>query len=145
MKYTTMTTFKANKKGFIYILILSLLFPILLLYFSTDYSWGNLTLLLPAIIPFAICLWVYLDTKYWVDNTHLYYRSGILRGKVAIATINEVTIGKTLWVGTKPALAGKGLIIKFNKFDEVYIAPEDASTLVKTLINYNPSIKLIVF
>lgn len=140
-----MTKFKANKRGFIYILILSFLFPILLLYFSADYSWNNLVLLLPAIIPFAICLWVYLDTSYWFDDTNLYYRSGILRGKVAISTINEVSIGKTLWVGLKPALAGKGLIIKFNRFDEVYIAPEDAPTLVETLTTHNPSIKILKY
>ncbi len=43
-------------------------------------------------------------------------------------------------VGLKPALAEKGLIIKYNKFDTIYIAPESNEELIKDLLAINTAI-----
>lgn len=45
-----------------------------------------------------------------------------------------------MWAGTKPALATKGLIIKFNKYDEIYIAPEDSDIMINAFLKINPEI-----
>jgi len=47
-----------------------------------------------------------------------------------------------MWSGTKPALARNGLIIKFNKYDEIYIAPERNNELISDLLKVNPEIKI---
>lgn len=98
--------------------------------------------LLPILIPFFLLLWVYLDTQYQIKDEQLHYRCAFLRGKFPILGINSITVGKTLWSGTKPALARKGLIIKYNRYDEVYIAPINNSAMLEALLAINPDIKV---
>ena len=86
--------------------------------------------------------WIYFDTFYKIENKNLIYHSGFLRGKVEIPMIKEILKGKTMWSGIKPALARKGLIIKFNKYDEIYIAPESNAELISDLLKVNSEIKI---
>ncbi len=54
----------------------------------------------------------------------------------------EVIKGKTLWVGLKPATARKGLIIKYGKFDEIYISPQTNDEFINRLLELNDAIKI---
>lgn len=47
-----------------------------------------------------------------------------------------------MWSGIKPALATNGLLIKFNSYGEVYIAPENNDELIADLLKGNPGIKI---
>jgi len=47
-----------------------------------------------------------------------------------------------MWSGTKPALAKNGLIIKYSKYDEIYLAPENNNEMVTDLLKINPNIKV---
>ena len=47
-----------------------------------------------------------------------------------------------MWTGIKPALAKKGLIIKY-KYNEIYIAPQSNAELVADLLYINPEIKIV--
>ncbi len=50
---------------------------------------------------------------------------------ITITDIRSLNINKTLWTGLKLALARKGIIIKYNKYDEIYISPKDKDTFIK--------------
>ena len=56
-----------------------------------------------------------------------------IKGKIEIKEIREVIKGKTLWVGLKPATARKGLIIKYGKFDEIYMSPQTNDEFINRL------------
>ena len=99
-------------------------------------------ILLPLLSPLILIFWIYFDTFYKIENNKLIYRSGFLRGKIEILNIKEILKGKTMWSGIKPALARNGLIIKFNKYDEIYIAPENNDELISDLIKLNSEIKI---
>lgn len=92
-----------------------------------------------AILPLFLIIWAFFSTKYAVDDKYLYYQSAFLKGKIDIASITEIEKNKTSWVGTKPALATGGLIIK-QKYKEIYIAPENNDKLVEMLLKINPEI-----
>jgi hypothetical protein len=92
--------------------------------------------------PFGLLLWIYLDTYYKVQGNLLIYHSAFLGGKIEIPKIREIVKEKTMWVGVRPALATKGLIIKYNTFDETYIAPEDNNEMVDDLLKINAGIKV---
>ncbi|WP_262713030.1 PH domain-containing protein [Subsaximicrobium wynnwilliamsii] len=70
------------------------------------------------------------------------YRSGFLRGTAEIPNIKEIVKGKTMWSGMIPALAKNGLIIKFNAYDEIYIAPENNDDMISDLLKVNSQIKI---
>jgi hypothetical protein len=92
---------------------------------KTD-SW----MVIPFLIIAALLLWIYFGTYYQVTETELIYRSGPLRGKIPLNEIREIVKGKTLYAGIKPATAGKGLIIKFGKYDEIYISPDSNDSFI---------------
>jgi hypothetical protein len=97
-----------------------------------------ITIPLGAIIVFL--LWVFLGTNYELTETLLIYKSGPLRGKIRIDQIREIVKGKTLYVGIKPATAGKGLIIKYQKYDEIYISPFSNEVFIAEILKRNPDI-----
>lgn len=138
-----MKTYKANRKGFInYLLIASMILPIAIFLLDQNTFSEKPFILLPLFSPMILILWIYFDTSYEIENEDLIYRSGFLRGRIAISDIQEIQKGKTKWSGVKPALARKGLIIKFNRYDEIYIAPESNEELVSDLLKINSGIKI---
>lgn len=140
-----MKIYKANRKGFInYLLIGTILLPIVIFFFDKGTFTESPIILLPFLSAFSLIFWIYADTYYKIENHLLIYHSAFLRGKVEILNIKEILIGETMWSGVKPALASKGLIIKYNKYDDVYLAPENNDEMIADLLKINPEIKLTV-
>ncbi len=138
-----MKIYKANRKGFInYLLIGSVILPIIIFFLDKITFTEKPFILLPLLSPLILILWIYFDTFYKIEKNELIYRSGFLRGKIEVLNIKEILKGKTMWVGIKPALARNGLIIKFNKYDEIYIAPENNDELISDLLKLNSEIKI---
>jgi len=138
-----MKIYKPNRKGLInYLLIGSAILPIIIFFLDKNTFTEKPFILLPLLSPLILIFWIYFDTYYKIENNELIYRSGFLRGKVEIPTIKEILKGKTMWSGIKPALARNGLIIKFNKYDEIYIAPESNNELISDLLKLNSEIKI---
>jgi hypothetical protein len=133
--------YKAKRQGMIHFLLASLiLFPIILFQVHTDLIQRTPWILLPFLAPIAFVLWFYLDTCYHIKGEILGYRSGFINGKIPVSEIREIRYGKTLWAGIKPALSTGGIIIRYGKYDEIYLAPERNSELIEDLIKINPKI-----
>ena len=111
---------------------------ILQLYQGKEWHWANLL----VFVVILLLLWIYFDTSYLLTKEHLIYKSGPIRGKINIVDIREVEANKTLYVGIKPALARKGLIIKYNKYDEIYIIPNTNESFIRKLMELNREIKV---
>ncbi|GAB2618028.1 PH domain-containing protein [Belliella aquatica] len=140
-----MKIYKANRKGLInYLLMGSILLPVVIFFFDMRTFTESPLILLPFLSPSTLLFWIYVDTFYKIENHHLIYHSAFLRGKIEILTIKEIRKGETMWSGVKPALASKGLIIKYNKYDDVYLAPENNDEMIADLLEINPEIKLTV-
>lgn len=138
-----MKVYKA-KRGklfkFLFVGIFTLPFVIFLMDmdFFISYPWS----LFPTVVPFALINWIYFDTEYQLKDEVFYYKSAFLRGKIPISQIRVIIKGKTLFVGIKPALAKNGLIIKYNNFDEIYIASENDEEIIRDILNINKNIKI---
>ena len=63
-------------------------------------------------------------------------------GKVKVKSIRRIEVGKNLYSGMKPATAMKGLIIYYDKYEEVYISPIDNEEVVNALLKINPQIEV---
>lgn len=88
-------------------------------------------------------LWLWFGTYYRIKDGTLFYYSGPIRGSLKIQDINTLIVNKTLWVGMKPALATNGIIVKYNKYDEVYLSPRDKDAFIKELLKFNGNIKIV--
>ncbi|MES2426617.1 MAG: PH domain-containing protein [Bacteroidota bacterium] len=89
-------------------------------------------------------IWMLYNTYYVIKDNQLLYRSAFLKGVISIDAIYEIERNKTMYAGLKPALATKGLIVKYNKYDDIYLSPKDANGFVEALIQINPAIKIML-
>lgn len=133
-----MQTFQANKGNFWIYIVCSFLFLVLVLVMNYV-EFENYWVIVPAILPLMLFLWTYFSTKYTVKDHYFHYQSAFLKGKIDINKITKLQPNKTLWSGVKPALATKGIIIKFG-YDEVYVAPQNNQDLMNALLQINPNI-----
>lgn len=96
-----------------------------------------------CLLVIAFLFWIYFGTYYVITNKNeLIYRSGPIRGKIDIHQITEIISGKTLWVGLRPATSRNGIIIKYEKYNEIYISPVSNELIIQELIAINPSIRI---
>lgn len=134
---------RANRKGLFRSVILAFLaLSLAIIVIDRERLAEQPWLFLSLVIPLGFLLWIYFDTSYGIDHGALHYRSGFLRGRIAIHAIEEVVEGTTLWVGVKPALARNGLIIRYDVHRQVYIAPESNEALIADLVSVNPGIRV---
>jgi hypothetical protein len=101
----------------------------------------NVILALLMIISGGLILWIWFATYYVIADGFLHYRSGPVSGKISIAAINRLEVGKTLWAGVRPALATRGIIIHFNTYDMIYVSPQNDNSFITALKKINPEIK----
>lgn len=104
-------------------------------------------LIVISLIDFLIILflvWIYRTTYYTLQEAILFWKSGPFYGQIAINTITKIAhhngiIVPTFW---KPALSHIGLIITYNKFDDIYISPEKSEEFITQLLKINPNITI---
>jgi hypothetical protein len=88
-------------------------------------------------------LWVWFGTWYKIDQEELYYQSGPLKGRIPLNQVKKITINTTLWSGIKPALSRKGLIILYNKYDEIYLSPRQQQQFLNALRIRIPNLEIV--
>lgn len=110
---------------------------------SGDLKTQELALRIVVLGVVVLLFWLYFGTHYKLSQEDgLLYRSGPFYGKIKIDRITEIIKGKTLWVGLKPATSRKGLIIKYDKYNEIYISPKTNDNFIEKLLELKSDIKI---
>ena len=139
--------FKSRKdnlfNGVIIVVILVLCSVLFFSIFDEVKTTNHIVSIVVNALVLCLLLWVFYGTCYKLSSTTFSYKSGPFKGDIPIKDIHQIIKGKTLWVGLKPATASKGLIIKYNKFDEVYISPKTNNSFIKEILKHNSTIKII--
>lgn len=105
-----------------------------------DYAkWMALLCVLPAFL--LVLTW--FNTFYLIEDGLLKYKSGFINGSIEIKEITQITTGKTMYIGLKPALSSNGCIIKYGKWDDIYLSPENQELFNAELLKINPAIKIL--
>ena len=99
-------------------------------------------ILIPILGFLGLFLWFYFGTNYELTTTELIYRCGPFNGKIKIDRITEIVKGHTPWIGSKYATARKGLNIKFDTYNEIYISPKNEEVFINEIVALNSGIKL---
>lgn len=123
--------------GAIGLLLISILITTLL---QNDKHWLTL---LPIFAVLLFLIWIWFGTFYQIVEGQLKYKTAFIKGSIKILDIKEIRVGKTQFVGLKPALASKGLVIKYNRWDDIYISPEKESLFLEELLKVNPRIEIV--
>lgn len=107
---------------------------------SKDQFYVSLIILLPLIV---YIVWMWYDTYYVIDGDKLFYKSALFKGSIDIQKINEINKKKTIYAGPKPSLSNKGIVIKYNRWDDIYLSPAELDQFIDRLLSINPQIKII--
>jgi hypothetical protein len=86
---------------------------------------------------------MWFDTGYEISQTYLFYHCGPIRGKIEIAAIRKIEKKKEIFAGVKPALGNHGLIIYYNKYEDIYLSPENQEAFIAALHNRYPTIEVV--
>lgn len=139
-----MKIYAARKDNFMHGMLAGAFILPVALYFADSATFSEKPfLLLPLASPLALFVWLYFDTYYIIENGQLKYKSAFLKGTIDIRKISKVINGKTMWVGIKPALAKGGLVLKYNRYDEIYVAPQDKEAFIADLLAVNPAMEVV--
>lgn len=133
---------KLNK--YIYVGVIVFLLLLTIPAFFEDSIEPFLALFSIHFLVIVFLIWMYKTTFYKIENTFLFWKSGPFYGKIEITKINKIEyhsgiIVPTIW---KPALSHNGLIITYNKYDDIYISPEKQDKFIATLQALNPNITI---
>jgi hypothetical protein len=118
--------------------ILSLGLTYVLLLHKDNVKWLALITVLPALF----LLWTWFDTSYEIESSIIKIRSGPLRSPIKIQDIHTIIVGETLSSGFRPALSMNGCIIRYERWNEIYISPENLDLFNEELLKINPTILL---
>lgn len=96
------------------------------------------------VLSLLLLVSIVLKTEYKIKNNLLYWQSGPFFGKIDIKTIQKIQHHNGIFVPTiwKPALSQIGLIITYNKYDDIYISPVKQKEFIESLLEINPSIEI---
>jgi hypothetical protein len=88
---------------------------------------------------------ILFNTNYTIQNDELLCKSSVFRSKIKIKNIRKIEHHKGIIVPVtwKLGLSHIGIIITYNKYDDIYISPENVDLFIKDLLAINPTIEII--
>ncbi len=128
-----------SKKGKLIIIVMVLLLA-MIIWLSVQQAWSAVAIFVAVE---GVFIWMWFDTYYIIKDDKVYYKSAFIKGAISISIIHEIEKNKGLYAGMiKPALSTKGLILKYNKYDDMYLSPEREDEFIAELQKINPEIKV---
>ena len=137
--------FEAKKDNFFSILfyglmgMLSLVSIVLFKSINSTVDWWGFTAVVAALL---MLVWIWYGTEYKISNTILNIVSGPIKKNIPVRSITKIEIGKTMWIGYKLGLSKGGLIINYDKYEEVYISPVNRDEFCRVLKRIHPEIEI---
>lgn len=132
-----------------FLIVVVMILPLLLGEISVEDFRDSEILIYLGITALIIALFALIcfGTYYKIENGFLYHRSGPFFGKMKISNIRKIKYhsGWIVPVTYRPATDTKGIIITYNKFDEVYFSPKELETFINELKSINPEIEFVNF
>jgi len=98
-----------------------------------------------TILTIGLFLWIQLGTYYKIENGYLHHRSGPFFGKMKTSSIKKIKYHSGWYVPVlyRPSTDIVGVIITYNKFDDIYFSPQQRDEFVRDLLKINPEIEVI--
>ncbi len=93
---------------------------------------------------FIFIVWCVLATYYTIQNGVLVAKSGPIVFRIKIASITKIENHKGILIPVmwKLGLSHNGIIITYDKFNDIYISPKNQEKFIAELLKINPNILL---
>lgn len=98
-----------------------------------------------VLVPILLLVWMSVGMRFIIDGDVLKYRAAFFRGTIPIESIRKIEYDNAFIKSAllKLGMDHRGLLIRYNKFDDIFISPERRSDFVAELHRLNPDIEVI--
>ena len=117
---------------FLFVFFLYLGISIFSIIYDNDYSviWVfSIVLILLAFLFISI----YKTTYFRLEEDYLFCRSLVFTKRIPYSSIRKVEKQKGVYAGIKFSTAWKGLVVHYNKYDELLISPENEELFLEKI------------
>ncbi len=117
---------------FLFVFFLYLGISIFSIIYDNDYSviWVfSIVLILLAFLFISI----YKTTYFRLEEDYLFCRSLVFTKRIPYSSIRKVEKQKGIYAGIKFSTAWKGLVVHYNKYDELLISPENEELFLEKI------------
>jgi hypothetical protein len=104
------------------------------------YSILTYVIIMVSVLVFMLHLT--LTTHYTFEEDKLVCKSGFFRKSINYDAIRKIESGTQFYAGWKMSLALKGIIIHYNRYDDILISPENEAQFIQELIKRNSNIEI---
>ena len=114
---------------FLFVLLLYSGISLFTIIYEDDYSviWVFLIILTFLALLFIS---IYKTTYFRLDQHNLFCKSLIFKKEIPYSSIKKVEKQQGIYVGIKFSTAWKGIIVHYNKYDELLISPENEEIFI---------------
>ena len=133
-----------SKFNFIILLIPVLLVLIISIFQETDIELIIFPPLAILVLLGTIFTILYFTTYYKIQNDILIISMFFYKVKIKISDIRAIKYSNS-FIKTnlyKPGFHYKGIEIFYNKFDDIFISPENKEKFIQLLLEHNPNIEI---
>lgn len=105
---------------------------------------SKIAALVLALLITVLFMWIWYGTIYQISDKTFFFRCGPFSRKIPINTITQIEGNVRSWTGMRPALTFTYLQIRYNNYDDVFIAPRNEEAFIRDLLRKNPAIHIAV-
>ncbi len=91
---------------------------------------------------------IYFNTYYQIQEDKILWVTGPIKGQIEISKISRLKKAKSIWEIDsliKPILSNRPLLLRYTKFDDFPVSPQDEKGFIEELLSKNPSIEIEQF
>jgi hypothetical protein len=121
------------------LLFLGMLIPAV--YNAYHDNWSDCFILLTILLLQQLLFWeIFRSTHYTFEPDTLLCRSLMFKRRIAYESIRKIEQNTSLYAGLKMSTAFRGIIIHYNKYDELFISPAESQRFISLLKERNKEI-----
>lgn len=141
-------TYESAYNKFSYLIFIVLSFPlgVLIYIYLTEPEESKPCLIFGVLLMslFLFLLHAYKNTRYTINKDFLTYQMSFFHGEIDIQKIRKIEYNNSIFVNSilKIGWSHKGLIITYNNYDDIFLAPKNKEDFVIQILKINPRIKI---
>jgi len=104
-------------------------------------NWADATILFCVLFFQQVLIFGLIKTtNYTFEEDTLYCRSLIFKRRIPYTSIRKIEQNTSLYAGLKMSTSFRGIVIHYNKYDELFISPLESARFVELLKARNAEI-----
>ena len=104
-------------------------------------NWSDFFILLTVLLLQQLLFWgIFRSTHYTFESDTLLCQSLMFKRRISYESIRKIEQNTSLYAGLKMSTAFRGIIIHYNKYDELFISPAESERFIEFILERNPSV-----